>query len=99
MLGPPPSPAGDGGKPRGVLGGSRELRFRGGGAKIPFVLPIRVQKNTISTRPRDICLHSEYGICMGDLPDDLRTVIEAWDSLSKAVKAGILAMVKTARQA
>jgi hypothetical protein len=36
---------------------------------------------------------------MGDLPDDLRKVIEAWDSLPKAVKAGILAMVKAARQA
>jgi hypothetical protein len=41
MLGQPPSPARDGGKPRGVLGGSRGLRFRGGGAKMPFVLPIR----------------------------------------------------------
>jgi hypothetical protein len=34
MLGQPPSPAGDGGKPRGVLGGSRGLRFRGGNAKM-----------------------------------------------------------------
>ena len=58
-----------------------------------------IQKNTISIRPRNIFLHGEYGICMGDLPDDLRKVIEAWDSLPKAVKAGILAMVKAARQA
>jgi hypothetical protein len=58
-----------------------------------------IQKNTISIRPQDIFLHGEYGICMGDLPEDLRKVIEAWDSLPKAVKAGILAMVKAARQA
>ena len=34
---------------------------------------------------------------MGDLPDDLRKVINAWASLPKAVKAGLVAMVKAAR--
>jgi hypothetical protein len=43
LRGQPPSPAGDGGKPRDVLGGSRGLRFRGGGATMPFVLPIRLR--------------------------------------------------------
>jgi hypothetical protein len=33
---------------------------------------------------------------MGDIPEDLRTVIDAWEHLPKAVKAGIVAMVKAA---
>jgi hypothetical protein len=33
---------------------------------------------------------------MGDLPDDLRTVIAVWHRLPGAVKAGIVAMVHTA---
>lgn len=57
-----------------------------------------VQKNTISTHSQDIFLRGEYGICMGDLSDDLRTVIDAWDSLPEVVKAGIVAMVKAAQQ-
>jgi hypothetical protein len=55
------------------------------------------QKDTTSERSQDIFLHDEYSICMGDLPDDLRKVIDAGESLPKAVKAGIVAMVKTAR--
>jgi hypothetical protein len=35
---------------------------------------------------------------MSDLPDDLRKVIEAWDSLPKVVKTGIVAMVNAAGQ-
>jgi hypothetical protein len=34
--------AGDVGMPRGVVGGFRGLRFRGGGAKMPFVSPIHI---------------------------------------------------------
>jgi hypothetical protein len=30
---------------------------------------------------------------MSDLPDDLRTVIAAWERLPQAVQAGIVAMV------
>jgi hypothetical protein len=45
LLGQPPSPARDGGKPRGGLGGARGVRFRGGGAKMPFVLPIPIRIN------------------------------------------------------
>jgi hypothetical protein len=33
---------------------------------------------------------------MSDLPDDLQKVIAAWESLPKAVKAGIVAMVTAA---
>ena len=56
------------------------------------------QKDTISARQQDIFLHEEYGIYMGDLPDDLRNLIDAWDSLPEAVKAGIVAMVKASQQ-
>jgi hypothetical protein len=31
------------------------------------------------------------------LPDDLRDIVDAWDHLPNAVKAGIVAMVKAAR--
>ena len=35
---------------------------------------------------------------MSDLPEDLREVIDAWDDLPKAVKAGIVAMAKVSQQ-
>lgn len=57
-----------------------------------------VQKDSISTRPQNISLHGEHGICMGDLPEDLAMVIAAWDHLPAAVKAGIVAMVTVAQQ-
>jgi hypothetical protein len=53
-------------------------------------------ENDISEHPKDTFLRSEHVICMSDLPDDLRKVIAAWESLPKAVKAGIVAMVKAA---
>jgi hypothetical protein len=31
---------------------------------------------------------------VNDLPDDLRSVIDTWESLLEAVKAGMVAMVK-----
>jgi len=52
-----------------------------------------------SEHQSDTFLRSEHVICMSDLPDDLRTVIDAWASLPKAVKAGIVAMVNVARSA
>jgi hypothetical protein len=35
---------------------------------------------------------------MGDLPEDLRHVINAWDTLPNVAKAGIIAMVNAAQQ-
>ena len=35
---------------------------------------------------------------MSDLPDDLRMIIEAWEGIPKAVKAGIVAMVNASRE-
>ena len=46
----------------------------------------------------DTFLRSEYVICMSDLPEDLATVVAAWESLPEAVKAGIVAMVNVARR-
>jgi hypothetical protein len=34
---------------------------------------------------------------MGDVSEDLATVVAAWDRLPAAMKAGIVAMVKAAR--
>jgi hypothetical protein len=34
---------------------------------------------------------------MSGLPDDLRSVIDTWERLPEAVKAGIVAMVKAAQ--
>ena len=39
------------------------------------------------------CAHSVHA-----LPDDLAAVVKAWENLPEAVKVGILAMVKAARQ-
>jgi hypothetical protein len=55
-------------------------------------------KDPILKRPQNIGVHGEYGICMGDLPEDLRHVINAWDTLPNVVKAGIVAMVNAAEQ-
>jgi hypothetical protein len=35
---------------------------------------------------------------VSDFPEDLATVVAAWESLPGAVKAGIVAMVTVARQ-
>jgi hypothetical protein len=34
---------------------------------------------------------------MGELPDDLRTIIAAWEALPTAMRAGIVAMVTVAK--
>ncbi len=51
-----------------------------------------------SERRNDTSLHEKCVICVSDLPDDIRQVIDAWDSLPEAVKAGVVAMVKAVRQ-
>jgi DNA-binding transcriptional regulator YdaS (Cro superfamily) len=38
----------------------------------------------------------ERAVVGGDLPDDLRPVVEAWPHLPLAIRAGVLAMVKAA---
>ena len=49
--------------------------------------------------------HKSYAAIMpgvetqSQLPQDLRQVVEGWDALPEAVKAGIVAMVKAARGA
>jgi hypothetical protein len=35
---------------------------------------------------------------VSELPDDLALVVESWENLPKAVKVGIMAMVKAAWQ-
>jgi hypothetical protein len=50
-----------------------------------------------SEHKKDMLLHPEHVICMTELSDDLRKIIDAWDSLPKAVKAGIVAMVAAAQ--
>jgi hypothetical protein len=42
-------------------------------------------------------LHEKRVICVSHIPEDLATVMYAWDSLPAAVKAGIVAMVTTSR--
>ena len=54
-------------------------------------------ENDISKQPKATFLRSEHVICMSDLSDDLRQIIDAWESLPKAVKAGIVAMVNVAK--
>ena len=53
-----------------------------------------LQKSPISERQNNRFLHAEYVIYMGDLPQDLRHVIEAWEHLPEAIKVGIVAMVQ-----
>jgi len=53
---------------------------------------------TISEHKNDSFLHEKCVICVSDIPDDLATVVAAWESLPAAVKAGIVAMVTVARQ-
>ena len=59
--------------------------------------PVLAHPSHTSEHPNDRFLHGEYGIFMGDFPDDLRTVIDAWERLPKAIKAGIVTMVTMAQ--
>jgi hypothetical protein len=54
------------------------------------------QSNT-SEHQDDTFLHDKCVICVSHIPDDLATVVRAWDSLPAAVKAGIVAMVNASR--
>jgi hypothetical protein len=53
---------------------------------------------TIAEHKNDNFLHEKCVICVSDFPQDLATVVAAWESLPAAVKAGIVAMVTVARQ-
>jgi hypothetical protein len=35
---------------------------------------------------------------VSEIPEDLATVVHAWDTLPEVIKAGIVAMVKAAQQ-
>lgn len=60
--------------------------------------PTPGQKPTLSEHQNNTSLHQKCATCVPHpLPDDLRPVVDAWDSLPAAVKAGILAMIQTAR--
>ena len=61
--------------------------------------PSPEQNPHTSERQNDTLLHEKCVICVSDLPIDIREVIDAWDSLPEAVKAGVVAMVKAALQA
>lgn len=46
----------------------------------------------------DACLHEKCVICVSGIPEDLATVVHAWDTLPEVIKAGIVAMVNAARR-
>jgi hypothetical protein len=56
------------------------------------------RQQTISEHQNDIFLHEKCVICVSDFPEDLRTIIDAWERLPKPVKTGILAMVNAVEQ-
>ena len=51
----------------------------------------------IAEHQNDTSLQKKCVICVSDFPEDLATIIAAWDNLP-AVKAGIVAIVTVARQ-
>ena len=57
------------------------------------------QQQTISEHQNNIFLHEKCVRCVSHIPDDLMTVMQTWERLPTAVKAGIVAMVKAACQA
>jgi hypothetical protein len=62
-----------------------------------YSLPTEHQPHT-SEHQNDTVLREKCVICVSDLAGDLREIIDAWENLPKAVKAGIVAMVNAARQ-
>jgi hypothetical protein len=61
-------------------------------------VPLTQQQNpTLPAQQEDKAMHSECAICVQryrpPLPPDLSEVVDAWDNLPDAVRAGILAMV------
>jgi len=55
-------------------------------------------QDTISEHQNDVSLYEKCVTCVSHIPEDIATVVAAWDSLPAAVKAGIVAMVTVARQ-
>ena len=49
---------------------------------------------THSTHLNDILLHEKCALCVHEVPEDLATVVRAWERLPTVVKAGIVVMVK-----
>jgi hypothetical protein len=43
------------------------------------------------------CVHEKCVLCVSHIPEDLATVMRAWDRLPAAVKAGIVAIVQASR--
>jgi hypothetical protein len=56
-------------------------------------LPWRHYERQVIGNLRLTCVHQTETV----LPDDLCEIVDAWDHLPNAVKAGIVAMVKAAR--
>jgi hypothetical protein len=56
-----------------------------------------LQIPTLLAQPKDKAIHSECAVCVqryrSTLTADLSEVVDAWDNLPDAVRAGILAMV------
>jgi hypothetical protein len=59
------------------------------------------QNPTLPAYQKDTSMHSKSVICVqqnrATFPDDLAEVVDAWEQLPTAVKAGILAMVNATR--
>ena len=56
------------------------------------------QNDDTSEHENNTFLRSNYVLFMSRFPDDLREVIDMWEHLPDAVKVGILAMVRAAKQ-
>jgi hypothetical protein len=60
------------------------------------------QNLTVPAYQKDTSMHSKGVTCVQQrrptFPKDLTEVVDAWDNLPDAVKAGILAMVNATRQ-
>ena len=59
------------------------------------VSPASLPTSALSEHPQDISLHPKCALCVPHhLPEDLRVVVAAWESLPDAVQMGILTMVQ-----
>ena len=56
-------------------------------------------ESTLPKHEKDTSLHAECVTCVQqNLSDDLREVIDTWEHIPDAVKVGILAMIRAAKQ-
>jgi hypothetical protein len=63
------------------------------------VAPDSAQNPELLEHQYDISWHEKCALCVPHpFPDDLREVIDAWESVPEVVRAGILSMVKTVQQ-